>query len=54
MDIQIRKNDDGFLATCPKVGGAFAEGSTEPEALYNLLDVMEMIVDYKKGKATVG
>lgn len=47
MDIQIFTNDDGFLAKVPKIQGAFAEGSTPYEALYNLWDVLNMISDYQ-------
>ena len=48
MEIRIEKNDDGFLAACPSVEGAFAEGDTEFEALYNLFDVIRMIGEYKQ------
>ncbi len=48
MQIQIKKNDDGFLATHPTINGAFAEGSTKTEALKNLDQVVEMIIEYKK------
>jgi len=48
MKIIIRKNDDGFLATCPDIKGAFAEGETKFEAFYNLVDVIKMISEYRK------
>ena len=54
MEIKIKKNEDGFLAICPSIQGAFAEGDTEFEALYNLLDVIKMITDYKKEKVAKG
>lgn len=47
IQIKIEKNDDGFLATCNSLDGAFAEGSSEFEALFNLFDVMRMIHEYK-------
>lgn len=50
MNIEIIENDDGFLAKCPDIQGAFAEGDTPYEALYNLWDVLNMISDYRKKK----
>lgn len=44
--IKIEKNDNGFLAKCPLIEGAFAEGDTEFEAFYNLMDVVRMINEY--------
>lgn len=48
MEITLEKNDDGFLASCLSIDGAFAEGDTEFDALYNLFDVIHMLKDYKK------
>ena len=48
MNIQILTNGDGYLAKCQDVQGAFAEGDTPYEALYNLWDVLGMIAQYKK------
>ena len=48
MNIKIVSNEDGYLAKCGDVQGAFAEGDTPYEALYNLWDVLEMISQYKK------
>lgn len=50
MKITITKNDDGFLAACPSTEGAFAEGSTQSESIYNLLDVISMIEEYKRAQ----
>ena len=47
MNISIIQNDGGYLAQCSGVQGAFAEGDTEFEAFYNLIDVLHMIVEYK-------
>lgn len=47
IQIKIEKNDDGFLATCRSLDGAFAEGHSEFDALFNLFDVMRMIHDYR-------
>jgi predicted RNase H-like HicB family nuclease len=46
--LTIERNGDGFLARCPTVEGAFAEGDTVGEAIFNCLDVVRMILDYKK------
>lgn len=50
LNIHVEKNEDGFLATCPSIEGAFAEGHTELEALANLFEVIQMIQEYKKIK----
>ncbi len=54
LNIRIEKNEDGFLASCPSIDGAFAEGATELEALANLFDVIQMIQEYKKNKPKIG
>ena len=46
--IKIEKNGDGFLASLPNVQGAFAEGDTIEEALFNCVDVVKMIFEYRK------
>lgn len=46
--IKIDKNDDGFLASIPGVQGAFAEGDTIEESVFNCIDVVKMIFDYRK------
>lgn len=46
--IKIARNDDGFLASIPGVQGAFAEGDTIEEAIFNCIDVVKMIMEYRK------
>ena len=46
--IKIERNDDGFLASIPGVQGAFAEGDTIEEAIFNCIDVIKMIIEYRK------
>jgi len=46
--IKIERNDDGFLASIPDIQGAFAEGDTIEEAIFNCIDVIKMIVEYRK------
>ena len=46
--ITIEKNDDGYLATLPGIQGAFAEGDTVKEALFNCVDIVKLIFEYWK------
>ncbi|MCL4550889.1 MAG: type II toxin-antitoxin system HicB family antitoxin [Bacteroidetes bacterium] len=46
--IEIKKNDDGFLARIPGIQGAFAEGDTVEEAVFNCIEVVKMIFEYRK------
>lgn len=44
---KIERNDDGFLASIPGIQGAFAEGDTIEEALFNCVDVVKLIFQYR-------
>ena len=46
--IKIEKNGDGYLASLPGTQGAFAEGDTIEEALFNCVDIVKLIIQYKK------
>ena len=48
VNIVINANDDGYMAQCPGIQGAFAEGDTVEEAVFNCIDVLKMIADYRK------
>ncbi|GEM_PF-1941137 len=48
LSIQVEVNDDGFLARCADIEGAFAEGDTIQEAIFNCIDVIQMIFAYRK------
>ena len=48
LSIIVEPNEDGFLAKCPSIQGAFAEGDTVEEAVFNCIDVVKMIFDYRK------
>jgi predicted RNase H-like HicB family nuclease len=48
ISVVIENNDDGYLAKIPSIQGAFAEGDTPQEAIFNCLDVLTMIIEYKK------
>ncbi len=35
LSLTLERNGDGFLARCPLIQGAFAEGDTVSEAIFN-------------------
>ena len=43
----VETNDDGYLARCSDIQGAFAEGDTIEEAIFNCVDVIKMIASYR-------
>ena len=47
LTIVVEPDDDGYLARCPGIQGAFAEGDTIEEAIFNCVDVVKMIVAYR-------
>ncbi len=47
LSIQIEKNDGGHLASVPGIQGAFTEGDTIEEAIFNCIDVVRMISAYR-------
>lgn len=44
----MEANDDGDLSRCPGIRGAFAEGDTVEEAIFNCIDVVKMITAYRR------
>lgn len=46
LSLIIEANEDGFLASCSDIQGAFAEGDTVEEAIFNCIDVVKMISAY--------
>jgi len=44
----VERNGDSFLVSCPIIQGAFAEGDTIAEAIFNCLDVISVIAAYRK------
>ncbi|MBC8186311.1 hypothetical protein H8E88_34950 [candidate division KSB1 bacterium] len=50
LSVVIEKNGDGFLAKVPGIQGAFAEGDTVEEAIFNCIDAVKIIADYRKEK----
>jgi predicted RNase H-like HicB family nuclease len=47
LSLVVETNDDGYLARCPGIQGAFAEGDTIEEAIFNCVDVIKMIAAYR-------
>ena len=45
--LQIEVNDDGYLVSAPGIQGAFAEGDTIEEGIFNCIDVIKMIWAYR-------
>lgn len=43
----VEVNEDGYLAHCPGIQGAFAEGDTIEEAIFNCVDVVKLIFAYR-------
>jgi predicted RNase H-like HicB family nuclease len=46
--LAIERNDGGLLARCPTIEGAFAEGDTVAEAIFNCVDVVRMLFEYRQ------
>jgi len=47
LSLVVEANDDGFLARAPAIQGAFAEGDTIEEAVFNCVDVVKLIAAYR-------
>ena len=47
LSLVVEANDNGYLARCPGIQGAFAEGDTIEEAIFNCVDVIKMILTYR-------
>jgi predicted RNase H-like HicB family nuclease len=47
LSLVLEANDDGYLAFVPGIQGAFAEGATIEEVIFNCVDVVKMIAAYR-------
>ena len=47
LSLVLEANEDGYLASVPGVQGAFAEGDTVEEAMFNCVDVVKLINAYR-------
>ncbi|MEO8231067.1 MAG: hypothetical protein ABI638_02210 [Ignavibacteriota bacterium] len=48
LSVELEKNDDGYLAKISGLKGAFGEGDTIEEAIFNCVEVAKMILQYRK------
>ena len=51
VSIVLETNGDGYLASVPDVQGGFAEGDTIEEAVFNCIDVLKMIFEYRRWRS---
>ncbi|MBF0609313.1 MAG: type II toxin-antitoxin system HicB family antitoxin [Candidatus Magnetobacterium sp. LHC-1] len=45
--IIVEYDQDTYIARCPFIQGAFADGDTPEEALKELIDVIKLIMEYR-------
>ncbi len=48
LSFVVAPNEDGYLASVPGLQGAFAEGDTVEEAIFNCIDIAKLIIAYRK------
>jgi predicted RNase H-like HicB family nuclease len=54
LPLFIEKDEDGFyVAECPILEGCYAQGKTIDEALKNIREVIEMILEEKEVQETL-
>jgi predicted RNase H-like HicB family nuclease len=54
LPLFIEKDEDGFyVAECPVLEGCYAQGKTIDEALKNIREVIEMILEEKEAQETL-
>jgi predicted RNase H-like HicB family nuclease len=54
LPLFIEKDEDGFyVAECPILEGCYTQGKTIDEALKNIREVIEMILEEKKAQETL-
>ena len=47
LSLLLEADDDGYLASVPGLQGAFAEGESVEEAVFNCADVVKLIAAYR-------
>ncbi len=47
LSMIVEPDEDGYLVSVPGIQGAFAEGDTIEEAIFNCVDVVKMILAYR-------
>ena len=50
LSLLLEVNGDGYLASVPGIQGAVAEGDTMEEAIFNCVDVVNMIAAYRSSR----
>jgi predicted RNase H-like HicB family nuclease len=47
LSLVVETNEDGYLAECPGIQGAFAQGDSIEEAIFNCVDIVKLIAAYR-------
>ncbi len=47
LSMIVEPTNDGYLVSVPGMQGAFAEGDTGEEAVFNCVDIVKMIIAYR-------
>jgi len=47
VSLVLEAVEDGYLASVPGLQGAFAEGDTVEEAIFNCVEIVKMIAAYR-------
>jgi len=47
LSLVLEVNDGGYMASAPGLQGAFGEGDTIEEAIFNCVDVVKLIAAYR-------
>ena len=53
MPTVVSFEEDIYIARYPLLQGAFAEGETPEEAVSNLVDVVKLIIEYRKERKEI-
>jgi len=48
LPVVVSYDEDIFIAKCPTIQGAFAQGETPEDAVKELINVIQMIKEYRK------
>lgn len=48
LPVVVSYDEDVYIAKCPTIQGAFAQGETPEDAVKELINVIQMIKEYRK------
>jgi len=48
LPVVVSFDEDVYIAKCPTIQGAFAQGETPEDAVKELINVIQMIKEYRK------